>query len=171
MSDGTQSLLLVLAGMAIVAFVLFKPQLIGRARSPTAAAARKAIAAAKQRARDAGAGTSARAAALREAALLALNELHQPGLAASFARRAERLDPQNADTFGLLASSLRNASRFRALERMLWRRLGSAHITESDCQRALEELISLYQGPLKRTEIALALQRFRSVAVRNHTTS
>jgi hypothetical protein len=166
MSDGTRSVLLVLAGVAFVVFVLFKPRLARRPRTPAAAAARKAIAAAQQRARDVGAGASTRAAALREAASLALNELEHPGLAASFARRAEKLDPQNTDAFGLLASSLRSASRFRALERMLWRRLGSADPEEEDYRRALEELIALYQGPLKRMEIAVALQRFRRPAVR-----
>lgn len=163
MTDATRSLLLVLAGVAFAAFVLFKPR-FRRARGPDAAAARKAIAAAKQRSRARDASPSARAAALREAASLALNELSQPGLAASFARRAEKLEPQNAATFGLLASSLRSASRFRALERMLWRRLGSADSDEGDHQRALEELITLYQGPLKRAEIATALQRLRSTA-------
>ena len=166
MSDATRSLLLVLAGVAFVAFVLFKPRFARRARTPAAVAARKAIAAAKQRARDVSASASTRAAALRDAASLALNELAQPGLAASFARRAEKLDPQNEATFGLLASSLHRASRFRALERMLWRRLGSANPTEGEYQRTLEELIALYQGPLKRVEIASALQRFRSVATR-----
>jgi len=164
MSDGTRSLLLVLAGMALVVFVLFKPRLTRRSRTPAAGAARKAIAAAKQRARDTTAGASTRAAALREAASLALNELDRPGLAASFARRAEKLDPQNTATFGLLASSLRSASRFRALERMLWRRLGSGELTDSEYQRALQELIALYHGPLKRMEIAVALERFRSPA-------
>jgi hypothetical protein len=166
MSDGTRSLLLVLAGMAFVAFVLFKPRLARRARTPAAAAARRAIVVAQERARDVSAGTGPRAAALREAASLALNELQQPGLAASFARRAEKLEPQNTATFGLLASSLRSASRFRALERLLWRRLGSADPADEDYQRALEELIALYQGPLKRMEIAAALQRLRSTASR-----
>ena len=166
MSDEARSLLLVLAGVAFVAFVLFKPRLARRARTPAAASARKAIAVAQQRAREASAGPAARAAALREAASLALNELKQPGLAASFARRAEKLDPENTATFGLLASSLRSASRFRALERMLWRRLGSGDPAAEDYQRALEELIALYGGPLKRTEIAVALQHFRSAALR-----
>jgi hypothetical protein len=162
MSEATRSLLLVLAGAAFVAFVLFKPQLTRRARTPAAAAARRAIVEAKRRARDESASPGDRAGALREAASLALNELAQPGLAASFARRAEKLDPQSAATFGLLASSLRSASRFRALERMLWRRLGSAEPTDGSYQRALEELIALYEGPLKRAEIAAALQRLRA---------
>jgi hypothetical protein len=152
--------------VAFVAFILFKPRLARRARTPAAAAARTAIAAAKQRAADPSASPGSRAAALREAASLALNELAQPGLAASFARRAEKLEPQSAATFGLLASSLRSASRFRALERMLWRRLGSANPAEDDYRRALDELIALYQGPLERAEVAVALRRFRSVAAR-----
>jgi hypothetical protein len=166
MSQDTRSLLLVLAGMALVAFVLFKPRLARRARTPVAAAAWKAIAAAQARARDVSAGAGPRAAALREAASLALNELEQPGLAASFARRAEKLEPQNTATFGLLASTLRSASRFRALERLLWRRLGSADPAAEDYQRALDELITLYEGPLKRAEVAVALQRLRSASAR-----
>jgi len=160
MKDGPASIALVSAGLLFVVFMLVKllrpPVALEEARQ-----ARRTIAAAKKRARDRALPAAERAAALREAALAALDGLSRPGLAASYARRAERLDPEDALAIGLRADALRRASRYRALERMLWRRL-AADVPESPAlTRAHDELLALYEGPLRRPEIAQALRKLR----------
>jgi hypothetical protein len=162
MTEGVRGIAVVCAGLAFVAFLLFKLLASPGRRSAGARAVRERIADAKRRGSDHAASAADRAAALREAAVLALEELELPSLAASYARRAERLDPQNAESVGLLATSLRRAARFVALERLLWRRLSEGEPPSTGYQRALDELIALYAGPLKRPEIAGALRRMRS---------
>ena len=128
-------------------------------RTPAQREAAQRLAALKERARAPDLPASERAALLRSAAGLALDELRRPGLAASFARRADRLDPTQPDALGLLALALRKQARFAALERMLWRKLADA-AAPAVVQRAREELERLYEGPLKRPEVAAALRRF-----------
>jgi hypothetical protein len=160
MNDQARSLALVIAGLAFVAFLLGKLLLpLGSRRRPAYRQGQARLAEARRRARDRGLSVAERATALREAAVAALEDLERPNLAASYARRAERLEPENADAVGLVASSLRRTSRFRALERMLWRRLSSTESSSGSYQRALHELIDLYAGPLKRPEVAEALRR------------
>jgi hypothetical protein len=158
MSERVSSLALLIAGLLFALFVLSKilplPSRDGAAR-----AARKRLAEIKARAADHTKPASERAAALREAATLALEELRQPGLAASLARRAERVEPGSAEGLGLLATALRRQSRYRALERMLWQRLVAAPPAAIE-RRALEELVRLYEGSLDRPEIAAALRRW-----------
>ena len=74
----------------------------------------------------------------------------------------ERLDPADADAVGLLALSLRKASRFRALERFLWRRLADDAPGGAAYERAYSELLALYEGPLRRPEMASALRSMRA---------
>jgi len=81
------------------------------------------------------------------------------GSPAALARRAERFDPENPESFRLLTNSLRRTSRYRALERMLWRKLTSATPDGVVCRASLDELVALYQGPLGRPEIAAGLRR------------
>jgi hypothetical protein len=160
MNDQNRSVALVIAGLAFVAFLLGKLLFpLGFGARPADRRARQRFSEARSRARDRSLSVPERARALREAAAAALEDLGRPNLAASYARRAERLDPANADAVGLVASTLRRASRFRALERMLWRRLASDEPSEASQQRVLHELIDLYVGPLKRPEIAAALRR------------
>jgi hypothetical protein len=159
MSEQARSLALVLAGIAFVVFLLAKLLLPrGVSRSGRRAEQRRLMEA-QGRARDHALPVADRAAALRDAAAIALDELRRPGLAASYARRAERLDPRDGEAVGLLASALRQAARFRALERLLWRRLGEGEPSDAGHERALRELISLYEGPLKRPEIATGLRK------------
>jgi hypothetical protein len=159
-----RSAAVVIAGLAFVAFLVFRllPSPSRGRRGGASKAVREQIAAAKRRGSDRTSSPADRAAAMREAALLTLNELHHPSLAASYARRAERLDPQNAESVGLLATSLRRAARFVALERLLWRHLAEGVPHGPSYARALEELIALYAGPLKRPEIASALRGMRA---------
>lgn len=161
MTDHARNLALLLAGAAFVLFILFKRglPLPLPPRTPAAREALRRIAEAKRRAADLQASPAARAGALREAATVALESLRHPGLAAAYARRAERLDPDDPATIGLLASSLRRASRYRALERLLWRKLASAEPEAPGTAATVTELIALYSGPLARPEIAQGLRR------------
>jgi len=154
---------MIIAGVLFVAFLLFKFFRPSGGQSEKWQKARKRIAEAKKRARDKGASPQESATAWREAATFALEGLRRPSLAASYARRAERLDPNDVEAVGLLVLSLRRAARFRALERFLWRRIASTDTQENSAgyERAFEELLKLYEGPLRRPEIAQALRRLR----------
>jgi hypothetical protein len=158
MSDSIRGFALVAAGAAFVLFLLFKLLRPLGGRTVAARAARERVVAARRRGADRSATAPERAAALREAALIALEDLRSPNLASSYARRAERLDPTNAESVGLVATTLRRASRFVALERLLWRKLADADRGGESYRRALDELISLYEGPLERPEVGRALR-------------
>jgi hypothetical protein len=153
-----QGIAVVVAGAAFVLFLLFKLLRPQGGRGAAARAARERIAAAQRRGADRTATPALRAAALREAALIALEELRSPNLASSYARRAQRLDPGSAESLGLLANALRRASRYSALERLLWRRLADGDLQTDTYGRALDELIDLYEGPLKRPDVSRALR-------------
>jgi hypothetical protein len=157
------SILFVLVGVLFVAFLLFKlvrPSFLSRANKHEV---KRKIADAKRRARLRDAGPRQSASAWREAAWAALEGLNRPSLAASYARRAERLDPNDAEAVGLLATALRRAARYRALERFLWRRLAD-HPDQKGAgyERTFDELVRLYEGPFRRPEMARALRRLRS---------
>jgi hypothetical protein len=155
-------LALVVVGVCFVAFLLFKLFRPSRAMTAEWHEARRKVNEAKRRARDREADRGRRAAAWREAALAALEGLGRPSLAASYARRAERLDPDDDEAVRLLATSLRRASRYRALERFLWRRLaGGTDDGSAGYERAVAELLKLYEGPLRRPEMAKAIRRMR----------
>ena len=162
MNDQARSVAVVVAGLAFVAFLLARLLVRPRARGSSGRQARARFAEARRRARDRTLSAAERAAALRDAAVAALDDLARPSLAASYARRAERLYPQNPDAVGLVATALRRASRFGALEKLLWRRLAETDPSSAGYGRALQELIELYAGPLRRPEIADALGRMRA---------
>ncbi len=164
MKTDPQSLVLLGACCAFLVYLLAKvltPKLEGDERFH---AALRRIEDAKRRARDRSASTEDRAAALREAAVTALEGLRRPELAASYARRAERLHPRGADTMGLLLAALRKSSKFRALERMLWRQLADLAAGTDGYERAYRELVALYEGPLARPEMAQVLRALRPTA-------
>ena len=130
---------LLAAGVLFALFLLAK---LLRPRARSTPAQREAVArlnALKQQAREPNRSVEDRAALLRSAAGIALEELDRAGLAASLARRADRLDPAQADGVGLLALALRKQARFAALERMLWRKLADSP-APAVVQRAREEL-------------------------------
>jgi hypothetical protein len=184
MNTEPTSLALVLVGLLFAAFILLKLYRPAIARTPQRKQAKRRIAEAKKRARDKSLQPALRASAWREAATAALETMKHPSLAATYARRAERLDPNDAEAVGLLALSLRRAARYRALERFLWRRLAAgdnpdaapsaiegSNVAGGDGRggeqgagydRAFSELLKLYEGPLRRPEIAEALRRLRS---------
>ena len=157
------SILFVLVGVLFVAFLLFKlvrPSFRSRADQNDT---RRKIADAKRRARLRDATSIQSASAWREAAWEALEGLSRPNLAASYARRAERLDPNDEEAIGLLAISLRRAARYRALERFLWRRIADDPDRKGvGYKRTFDELVRLYDGPLRRPEMARALLRLKS---------
>ncbi len=156
------SLALILGGFLFVAFLLFKLFRPSATDKQGIREAKQRIADAKRRARDKGADANQKATAWRNAANVALEDLGRPSLAASYARRAERADPNDEEAVGLLALSLRRAARFRALERFLWRRLASdSDQPGAGYDRAFEELLRLYEGPLRRPETAAALRSMR----------
>ena len=178
MSSEPTSLALVLVGLLFAAFILIKLYRPAVSRTPQWKEVKRRIAEAKRRARDRSLQPAIRAAAWREAAAAALEGLKHPSLAATYARRAERLDPDDEKAVGLLAVSLRRAARYRALERFLWRRLAAAGSPDADgasgaeevvpgrrgagYNRAYSELLKLYDGPLRRPEIARALRAMRA---------
>jgi hypothetical protein len=157
-----QGLALLGAGLLFLLFLIAKLVVTGRRGGADAREARKQIAQAKRRASEHGLLPADRAAALRQAAVIALHDLRRPSLAASYARRAERLDPHDPESIALLSLALRTATRFRALERLLWRRLADGPQAASAADRALDELLALYDGPLRRPEVARALRRLRA---------
>lgn len=164
MRTDPRSVLLLAAGAVFFIYLVTRTLMSPRVpRDQRFFDARKQIADAKRRARDASASPAARAAALREAAVAALEGLRHPGLAASYARRAERLDPQGgAPSVNLLTRALRQGEKFRPLERVLWRCLAEDAAGLAEQQRAFDELIALYEGPLNRPEMAAGLRTLRS---------
>lgn len=156
------SIVLVLVGFIFVLFLIFKLFRPSFHRQSEKQEIRRRITEAKSRARSKDMDAIKRASAWREAAWMALEGLKRPSLAASYARRAERLDPDDEEAIGLLAVSLRRAVRYRALERFLWRHLAKNIDEESvGFKRAFEELIQLYEGPFHRPEMAKVLRRLR----------
>jgi len=150
---------LLVAVVVFVAFLLLKLRVSLRPRDPEVTEARRKIAQAKRRARGAGEDADARARAWLDASRIALAELDRPGLAASYARRALRADPDAVDAVDQVVAALEQGSRHRTLERFLWRRLDGAPGPAYD--RAFSELLRLYDGPLHRPERAAALRALR----------
>lgn len=160
MNQDPASIALVAAGALFLIYVLVKSRFSLVPASPEARDAKARIADAKRRARNKGLDSARRAEAWREAAEAALDGLDRPNLAAAYARRAERADPEDPAAVGMLAIALRRASRHRALERFLWRRLASQE-DGPGYERAFDELIALYEGPMRRRERAKVLRRLR----------
>ncbi len=161
-SDST-GMALAIAGVLFLIYLLLKLRISFAPSTPEARAAKQRIHDAKQRARTA-TSPHERGQAWRDAALAALEGLKRPNLAASYARRAERANPDDAAAVGVLSLSLREAGRLRALERLLWRRLaqeghGPAHL------KVYDELISLYDGPMRCPERAIVLRRMRRASI------
>jgi hypothetical protein len=166
MKTDSQSVLLLCAGG--VFFVYLVTRMVTTPRVPRDQRffdARQRIADAKRRARDTSAPPAERAAALRDAAVAALEGLRRPGLAASYAQRAERLDPSGGTSAaGLLGRALRQGEKYRALERILWRCIADRQAPGADQQRAFDELVGLYEGPLNRPEMAEGLRQLKAAA-------
>jgi len=163
MPEGATSWLIGAAVVLFVVYLVVKSRVSLVPQGPEVAEAKRSIAEAKRRARESAGDAKARARAWRDAATAALEGLHQPSLAASFARRAERADPDDAEALGVLALALRKSARLSALERLLWRRLAADSQRHGLAyERALDELIKLYEGPLRRSERARVLRDLRA---------
>ena len=152
---------LLIAGLLFAVFLLLKMFRPPAAKTPQWLQAKRTIDEAKRRGRDKTKDARQRAKAWRDASLAALEGLNRPGLAASYAFRAERLDPGDIEAVNLLMLTLRRAERYRALERFLWRRLASDPLDQTAAADTffLTELLKLYEGPLRRPEIAAGLRR------------
>jgi hypothetical protein len=162
MKTDANSVLLMVAGAVFLLYLVVR--MLSTApvvRDAAFFAARKRIAESKRRARDGNVSQTDRAAAWRDAAEAALNGLKRPALAASYARRAEQLEPQHPAALGVLSQALRQGAKYQALERMLWRWLSEEPADSASYQRAFDELVALYDGPLNRPEIVVALRRLR----------
>jgi hypothetical protein len=160
MNSEPASIVLVITGILFAAFLLLKMFRLPAAKTSRWREAKQNIDDAKRRGRDNNLEAAQRAKAWREAALAALEGLNRPGLAASYARRAERLDPSDAEAISLMVVALRRAQRYQALERFLWRHLASDPVDQvGPSGRFFQELLKLYEGPLRRPEIAAALRR------------
>ena len=148
-----------LAGAALVfiTFLLFRARVPLGVPGAVARDAAKRIAAAKVRARDATRSAADRASDWCEAGTAALDELRRPSRAASYALRASRVDPEHTEAVKLLARALVRARRLPALERVLWRRLDGAR--GPAWEAALDELLALYDGPMRRPERARVLRK------------
>lgn len=96
-----------------------------------------------------------------ESARCALYELERPNLAASLARRAERLDPSSEEPLPLLVEAMMEAGRARALERQLLRRIDRLAADEPRYRAAFDALLRLYEGPLRLPEKANLLRRLQ----------
>ena len=153
-------------GSAFVAFLLFKLLASPGRRGAGARAVRERIADAKRRGSDHAASPAQRAAALREAAVLALEELRAAESGCEL--RASRGAPRPAERgLGWLARD--GAAARGALRRARALALAAARGGRAAEQRVparAGELIPLYAGPLKRPEVARALRRIARRASR-----
>ena len=155
-----KGVVLVIAGTFFVAFLLVRllSLRVPAGRTREAEQARAELADVLRRARDRALGDSERASALREAAEISLDRLQRPGLAASYARRAERMDPEDSAVVSVLSRAMWRRARYRALERLLWKRLARTGMHGPSANAAIKELVGLYRGPLRRPEIADGLE-------------
>jgi hypothetical protein len=99
-----------------------------------------------------------KAAALREASVIALEGLARPGLAASLARRAERVRP-SVEGARSLVRALEAGRRYAALERLIWRELETAEGERYDA--LFESLLGFYEGIANAPERARVLRKLK----------
>lgn len=169
MTPQSAKLALAVAGALFIAFLLFKLFRPIASPGPQRREARRRFSEARRKAREPSEASVDRAAAWREAARIALDELKRPNLAASCALKAEKQDPGDAEAIAVLSVSLRRASRLRALETILWRRLAHEEQARGPAyERAFRELVELYDGPLRKPERAEVLRRLSAAAQERH---
>ena len=149
--------ILLAAVLLFVTFLVIKSR-IALFRDPELAASRKRLGEARALARSAKDDRALRAKAYREAATIALDELGRSGLAASYARRADRADPEKGQSLKLLSRAMTRAGRHRGLEKLLWRRLDEVALDSERAGHLMDELVTLYEGPLRRHYTARVLR-------------
>jgi hypothetical protein len=156
--DWDWHLLVVVTAALFGAFVIYKfrPALgLGARFRPSE---RKEVVAAKARL-DAAKTDAGRSLALADAADACTRGGGSRSAAIGYYLRAMRLDPTSADLVDRAAAGL--ARRPRALESLLWRRLGSDPwfgATGPAARAALRHLAGLYSGPLRSAIRARALE-------------
>ena len=154
---------LVVASFVFVVFLLWKlrPALDlggGAGKGAAIRAAKERVAAARTE--------EARALALCDAGDAAAAGLAGGESAIGYYLRAMRTDPRSADLVVRAAKGL--ARKPRALESLLWRRLGAEPWRgggEAAAKAALEELARLYAGPLRNAPRARAMEHARALLV------
>ncbi len=122
---------------------------------PAMVDARKKMIDAKKRAREQSGAERARA--WRQAADIALEDLGRPNLAASYARRAYRADPDDGESLAVVSRAMIRARRYGALEKLLWRRLAKDPTPERR-EHLFAELLRLYDGPMRRPSQAKVIR-------------
>jgi hypothetical protein len=152
---------LVVASFVFVAFLLWRlrPSMGGAGGRGKGGALR----AAKQRVETAKSAEE-RALALCDAGDAAAGGLAGGDSAVGYYLRAMRTNPSSAELVARAAQGL--ARRPRALESLLWRRLGAEPWTgggEAAARAALEELARLYAGPLRNGPRARAMENAKAV--------
>jgi hypothetical protein len=152
---------LVVATFVFFAFLLWKlrPSLGGAGGRGKGAALR----AAKQRVEAAKTDLD-RALALCDAGDAVATGLAGGDSAVGYYLRAMRTSPQSAELVARAAKGL--ARKPRALESLLWRRLGAEPWSgggEAAARAALEELARLYAGPLRNAPRARAIENARAL--------
>jgi hypothetical protein len=153
---------LVVATFVFVAFLLWRlrPAGIGavggRGKGAALRAAKQRVAAAKNDAE--------RALALCDAGDAAAGGLAGGDSAVGYYLRAMRTNPHSPELVARAAQGL--ARRPRALESLLWRRLGAEPWSgggEAAARAALDELARLYAGPLRNGPRARAMENARAL--------
>lgn len=146
--------------VAFAVFLLIKSRLGLVRRTPQQRAARQELQKLKSAIFEAKADAAKRASLWRRAAHVALDGLGRPYRAATYARRAEKLDPSSPEAIPLIAATFIRSRRYRALEKLLWRRLEATPDWGSDsAEQLVTELCRLYEGALRRPAQASALRR------------
>jgi hypothetical protein len=153
---------LAVATLVFVVFLLwrFRPAVGGRSggrgKGATLRAAKQRVEAAKT--------DEERALALCDAGDAAASGLAGSDSAVGYYLRAMRTSPKSAELIARAAKGL--ARRPRALESLLWRRLGAEPWKgggETAARAALEELGRLYGGPLRNAPRARAMEHARAL--------
>jgi hypothetical protein len=152
---------LVVATFVFVAFLLWKlrPAFVsggGRGKGAALRAAKGRIETAKT--------DEERALALCDAGDAAASGLARADSAIGYYLRAMRTSPQSPELVARAAKAL--ARRPRALESLLWRRLGAEPWKgggEEAARAALEELGRLYAGPLRNAPRARAMENAKAL--------
>jgi predicted O-linked N-acetylglucosamine transferase (SPINDLY family) len=145
---------LAVATLAFFAFLLFKVRPVVFPSRKTKEA-REALRQAKEHIENAK-NDEERALALCDAADASIAARAGMTSAIGFYLRAMRTNPRSAEIVERAAQSL--ARRPRALENLLWRRLGAEEWRGDAAKAALRHLATLYSGPLKSAVRAKALE-------------
>ena len=140
-------------------FILIKSRIPLSGRRPEEREARDRLKAIRKQIAKAKGDKRARSELWREAALIALEQLERPYRAALYARRADKLAPDDEENLSVVVRAFRRARRFRALERLLWRRMDQLEGNTQAQERVLHHIIALYNGPLRRPAQARVIEK------------